>query len=102
MRFVRIQPLLRLIENRSLHTPHEHYVKHRIISDEDIRRVVLHVPPRPHLTPIETLKEPRSWPARDKLRITFRACQLRSEPSSRIRRTIAGYWSAAGIAPKIE
>jgi hypothetical protein len=48
------------------------------------------------------LKEPGGWTARHKLRITFCARQLRSEPSSRIRGAIARYWSAAGIATKVE
>jgi hypothetical protein len=75
MRGIRCQPLFGLFEDCSLHTSHEHYVEHRVIGDEDVRRMILHVPSGPHLAAIKTLKKPsRLWRASNKLRIAFSAC----------------------------
>jgi hypothetical protein len=37
------------IENGLLDSAHEHDVEHAVVRDENIRRVVLHVPAGPHL-----------------------------------------------------
>jgi hypothetical protein len=70
---IRLQPLPRSIEDGGFHAPHKHYVEHGIVRDENIWRVVLHVPAGPHFTSAETWKEPSCRPAGYKLSITFSA-----------------------------
>jgi hypothetical protein len=50
---VGLQPLLCLLNHTSLASSHEHDAEHGKIRDEDVRWVVLHVPPGPHFSPIK-------------------------------------------------
>ncbi|WP_231936962.1 hypothetical protein [Caballeronia udeis] len=49
---VRGEPTSGSIEYRRLDCPHQHDIKHAVVCDEDIGRLVLHVPPRPHFSAI--------------------------------------------------
>jgi hypothetical protein len=46
---IRREPASRMVENRSLNISHQHDIEHAVVGDEDIRRMILHIPTRPHL-----------------------------------------------------
>jgi hypothetical protein len=53
------KPVTGRAEDGRLDASHQHDIQHAVICDEDIRRLILHVPPGPHFRAGEVLKEPR-------------------------------------------
>jgi hypothetical protein len=64
-----LQPFTRLVENSGLNAAHQHNVKHGIVGYKDIGRMILHIPPGPHLTTVHCREEARSRGTCDKLRV---------------------------------
>lgn len=50
---VGLQPGTGAVEKMAFPVPKEHHVEHRIVSDQDVRGCIHHVPPRPHLGTVE-------------------------------------------------
>jgi hypothetical protein len=55
--FIGSEPVARLVEDRPLDLPQEHHVQHRVVRDEDVWRVLLHIPSRAHLCAVELCEE---------------------------------------------
>src|SRR5438270_224486 len=57
-----LQPAPRLVEDSLVGFTHQHDAEHTKIRDENVRRHILHVPPRTHLGSVEAGKEvPNLW-----------------------------------------
>ena len=50
------QPVARLVEDRALKAAHQHDIQHAVVRDQDIRRVLVHVPPGPHFGALRVLE----------------------------------------------
>jgi len=65
------EPLHRSFKDRSLGATHQHDVQHRVVGDEDVRRVILHVPAAPHLPTLHAREEPGCRGSRNEVRIAI-------------------------------
>ena len=52
-----LEPLPRLFKYGAVFLAHHHDAQHRVVRDQDVGRSILHVPPGPHLRPVEARKE---------------------------------------------
>jgi hypothetical protein len=81
VRGILLEPLPRLVEDHRLDTAHQHDVQHRVVGDEDVRWVILHVPARPHLAAVHGGEEPRSRFPFHKLRVSMCIGEVGPQPT---------------------
>src|ERR1039458_2322053 len=99
---IRRQPLPGQVENRYLHASHQHDVQHGIVRNENVRRIVLHIPSRPHLSAVDAWEKARCGRSGYLLRFLLHAAKFFAEPPRPCRIPCSRDWRPAGVSAEVK
>ena len=85
-----------------LQHPHQHDVEHRVVRDQDVRRVILHVPARPHFAAVQAAGRSAPQVFLPQAGRPVGLGQLRSKPGRVLADATPGDRRPASVAAEVE